>query len=95
MSAPQYRFHTFSKVPRAIPQSVFAKVYEDAAAWLERNPEYDAATAILKTTDHLPERTARLAALAFFENFGAWAGDDEGVLMLCFAAQYSRTERLQ
>lgn len=75
-------------------QAVFAQAYEDAAAWLEQNPNYDASTAILKATDHLPEMTARLAGLAFFESFGCWCGDDEGVLMLCFAAAFARTDRL-
>lgn len=90
-----YRFHTFSRVGRSIPQAVFAQAYLDAAAWLEQNPNYDASAAILKATDRLPERTAKLAALAFFESFGAWSGDDEGVLMLCFAAAFARTDRLQ
>lgn len=93
--AMKYRFHTFSRVGRSIPQAVFAQAYADAAMWLEQNPSYDASTAILKATDHLSERTARLAALAFFKSFGAWSGDGEGVLMLCFAASFARTDRLQ
>lgn len=90
-----YCFQTSIRVARSIPQSVFAEAYESAAAWLEANSGYDASTAILKATDHLPERTARLAALAFLETFGQWIGSDEGVFMLCFAASFARTDRLQ
>lgn len=95
MSARAYQFDTLRRVRGAVPQTVFAQAYADAAAWLEQNPGYDASTAILKATDHLPETTARLAALAFLESFGAWIGNDEGVLMLCFAADFARTDRLQ
>lgn len=94
-TAKRYRFHTFTRVERSIPQSVFAQAYADAAAWLEQNPNYDASTAIFKVAEPISDRTARLAALAFFDNFGCWCGDDEGVLMLCFAAQFARTDYLK
>lgn len=94
-SAKQYRFHTFKRVERSIPQAVFAQAYADAAAWLEKNSNYDTSLAIRKVTDHLSEETSRLAAFAFFESFGAWAGNDDGVLMLCFASEFARTDSLQ
>lgn len=70
----------------SVPYETLGRIWADAAAWMEANPGYDAHVAIMKATDHLSSRLASAATLEFSDSFGAWGGDDEGVLMLLFAA---------
>lgn len=81
-----YRYFVWRRVWKTIPTAHFEKAYADAAAWLERNPGYDAHVAISAATEGWPEGCRALPAYEFRERFGQWAGDDEGVLILCFAS---------
>ena len=86
-----YRFQYHVRRDGFIPWSVMSRIFADAAAWLEANPQYDAHTAIRKATDKLSDRVASIAPIAFRDTCCVWAGDDESVLMLCFAAAVSAT----
>ena len=78
---------TYRKVCKySVPYKTLGRSWVEAAAWLEANPGYDAHLAIMKAADHLSDRLAHAATLEFSDSFGAWGGNDEGVLMLCFAA---------
>lgn len=78
---------TYRKVCKySVPYKTLGRIWANAAAWMEGNPGYDAHVAIMRATDHLSDRLASAATMEFTDSFGAWSGDDEGVLMLCFAA---------
>lgn len=75
------------KTIRGLPARHLAPIYAKAAGWLEENgPCYDAHLAIMNVTARLSFRTRAIAGNTFTDNFGCWIGNDEGVLMLCFAA---------
>lgn len=77
-----------------VRNSALASIYADAAAWLERNPSSAASDAISVVTKRLSFRTSSEANIVFRENFGCWIGNDEGVLMLCFASEIARAGEL-
>ena len=74
-----------------IAPEVIAAVYANAAAILEEDSTYGVHHAITKASDHLPEHVYRFAFTSFYERFGVWSGNDEGVTMLCFAAALAKT----
>jgi hypothetical protein len=73
-----------------------AKVYRDAAALMELEgyagvaATYQAITkaAALRYRSHVGRV---LPAMAFSDFFGEWINDDEGILMVCFAACIAET----
>lgn len=89
-----YRFTYTTRREGSIPMCTLAQIYRDAAAWLERNPGYDTSLAIGKATDRLSDQVASAAQIAFQEAFGAWIGNDDGIMALCFAAALADTSDL-
>lgn len=69
-----------------------SEVFERAAAWAEGNPNYDVDLAIGKATDSHSLSTSLRARMYFRDAYGAWPGNDDGILMLCFAAAIARSE---
>lgn len=91
MSRRGYRYQVKVLSTRYLPWAKLARIYADAAAWLERTPDYDAEWAIAKATDRMSFTVGSMARFIFRENFGAWTGDAEGVTMLCFASALAGT----
>lgn len=92
MKARGYRYQYTVRRSGVIRWAVLAQIYADAAAWMEAHgASYDAEVAIGKATDHLSDRVALVARFAFRDAFGAWVGDDDGLVMLCFASALART----
>ena len=85
-----YEFNYQVRRTGVLPWGLLADIFAEAAAHLEGSPQYDCEWAIAKATDRMPERTALIARFAFRDNFGVWNGDDESVMMLCFAACAAR-----
>jgi hypothetical protein len=68
-----------------------AQVYRDAAALMEREgyknvSDADFAIGIAADTLYSSYINRMLPRMAFFDFFGCWINNDEGILMLCFAA---------
>ena len=74
-----------------LPWEKLSSIFADAAAWLEAHPDYDTECAICTATDRFSDRVSSVARFAFRDAYGAWTGDDEGVMMLCFAAAVAET----
>ena len=89
MKSATFKYHKVCKY--SVPYKTLGRIWADAAAWMEANPGYDAHVAIMKATDHLSSRLAHAATLEFSDSFGAWGGNDDGVLMLCFASVLANT----
>ena len=71
-----------------------ATIYAEAAALLEGYPDiWDADRAIAQAAEKQRRawKTAMLARMAFRDCFGCWINNDDGVLMLCFAAAAAKT----
>jgi hypothetical protein len=94
MRSRHYLVPTMVRRMVRINAKTLADAYRAAAAWLEEHPQYDAHTAISYATNKHPDSVYRYAFTAFREAFGVLGGDDESVLMLCFAAEVAESGEL-
>lgn len=73
-----------------------ARVYREAAALMEREGYANVSSAdaaIGRAADELYSSyiNRMLPRMAFVDFFGCWINDDEGILMVCFAADAAET----
>lgn len=89
-----YGYHYTVRRWLPIPRALMASVYAEAAKQLEAHPEYDDplyAIRVATEARRLDDSRARYMWRYFMERVGLWAGDDEGIVLLCFASAMAAT----